>query len=290
MKKYIRVCLLVFALAALMALPAFAGYDSYSEKDAKATIDLTEGLDYVDKVTYETTSTGQYLLVVLAGETTVPNEENILYVDQAEGNGTKVEFTKVYPSAAQTSTICLAGPGLDAPIKLATLNVSGVKVSGQVKSYNPNNATTVELVQAGVVKYSTTIAADSGSGQVTQDFSIASVAAGTYDLVVSKAGHLDYTITGVVVNSDLDLTKNANAAIKLITLLAGDVNADGNINVTDLNTVWNASNYNKSATADGVDSITDINGDGNVNVSDLNIVWNAANYNKIATTHCVITY
>lgn len=166
----------------------------------------------------------------------------------------------------------------------------GVTVSGQVKSYNPNKAAAVELKQGGITMYSATIAATTGSGQVTQSFSIEGVTAGTYDLVVTKAGNLTYTITGVVVgNTALDLTANANAAIRTITLLCGDINDDGNINVTDLNTVWNAANYNKAASAANND-LTDLNGDGNVNVSDLNILWNAANYNKNAGTHSTVAY
>ena len=70
-------------------------------------------------------------------------------------------------------------------------------------------------------------------------------------------------------------------------MLCGDINGDGNINVTDLNTVWNAANYNKAASA-ADNALTDLNGDGNVNVSDLNILWNAANYNKNAGTHCTV--
>ena len=166
--------------------------------------------------------------------------------------------------------------------------IPGVTVSGQVKSYNPGNAATVQLKQGDTVKYTTTIAAVTGSGQVTQSFSFSEVAAGTYDLVVTKDGHLVYTVTGVVVESeDLDLTAHANAAISTITLLCGDLNGDGNINVTDLNTVWNAANYNKAASA-ADNALTDLNGDGNVNVSDLNILWNAANYNKNAGTHCTV--
>ena len=166
----------------------------------------------------------------------------------------------------------------------------GVSVSGQVTSYNPNNPTTVRLLQNGTEMYQTTIAVASGSGPVTQDFTFETVAEGTYDLVVTKPGHLSYTVKNVVVGSaPLDLTAQTGKPYQTITLLAGDVNGDGLIDVGDLSTVWNGANYNKSVAA-ASDKAADLNGDGLVDVGDLNIVWNAANYNKKADTHCVVSY
>ena len=166
----------------------------------------------------------------------------------------------------------------------------GVSVSGQVTSYNPNNPTTVRLLQNGTEMYQTTIAVASGSGPVTQDFTFETVAEGTYDLVVTKPGHLSYTVKNVVVGSaPLDLTAQTGKPYRVITLLAGDVNGDGLIDVGDLSTVWNGANYNKSVAA-ASDKAADLNGDGLVDVGDLNIVWNAANYNKKADTHCVVSY
>lgn len=168
---------------------------------------------------------------------------------------------------------------------------TGVTVRGSVKSYNPSNQVTIRLLQgAGDEKYKTTIAASTGSEQVTQGFSIADVAPGTYDLEVTKAAHLKYTIKNVVVpSSDLDLTTHSNPAISTITLLVGDINGDGYIESTDLNIVWNSANYNK-AVGNAANKRTDVNGDGYVESTDLNLVWNAANYNKNAAVHCTVSY
>ena len=171
---------------------------------------------------------------------------------------------------------------IDLPVK-----PKGVSVSGMVKSYNPKNATTIQLMQDGAEKYSTTIAADTDSGQVPQNFSFPAVAPGTYDLVVTKKAHLTYTVTGVVVgDTALDLTTMTDKPYSTITLLCGDINGDGNINVTDLNKVWDAANFNKKVSA-ATNKLTDINGDGSVNVTDLNVIWDAANFNKgiTACTH-----
>ena len=165
------------------------------------------------------------------------------------------------------------------------------KIRGKVISYNGNNAFTVTLYQAGTENQvqSITVSGNKQSGQVTQDFTFKEVDTGTYDLVVTKDGHLTYTIKNVVVgDTPLDLTKHTNAAIRTITLLAGDVNGDGSINATDLNIVWNAANFNK-AVADVSNKLTDVNGDRAVNATDLNNVWNAANFNK-GTGDCTFNF
>ena len=167
--------------------------------------------------------------------------------------------------------------------------VAGVSVSGKVKSYNPNNATTIQLMQGGKEQYKTTIAADTGSGQKEQNFSFDAVAAGTYDLVVTKPGHLTYTITGVKVESgNVDLTADASKAYSTITLLAGDVDQDGNINESDVSVIRYASNINKPVSS-AANPLADVDGDGNVNESDVSIVRYAVHINK-NTGHCTFVY
>ena len=157
---------------------------------------------------------------------------------------------------------------------------TGVAVSGSVKSYSPQVETTVTLLREGDLVDTVIIALAAGSGQVEQAFTFEDVAPGTYDLDFQEAGHTRYTLKNVVVSeAPLSLTKDPRASIKQITLLCGDNNDDGVINVTDLNIVWSAANYNKSADA-ATNSSADLNGDGVINVTDLNILWSAANYNK----------
>ena len=160
---------------------------------------------------------------------------------------------------------------------------AGVAVSGKITSYNPGNATTIQLKQGDTVKYTATIDAATGSGQVTQDFSFNAVAAGTYDLVVTKDGHLTYTVKGVVVgDSPLDLTTMTGKAYQTITLLCGDINGDGSINEDDVSIIRYANNINKS-TADADNKLADINGDGSVNEDDVSIVRYSSHINKGVT-------
>ena len=160
-----------------------------------------------------------------------------------------------------------------------------VSVSGTVKSYNPGNATTIQLMQGGVEKYSTTIGADSGSGQKEQSFNFDTVAAGTYDLVVTKPGHLTYTVTGVVVgDAAIDLTKHSNAAISTITLLCGDIDGDGWIDFSDYQELLKSTNYGKQTSAAGVNKIADLDGDTWIDFSDYQILLSSQHYGKSAVS------
>ena len=161
---------------------------------------------------------------------------------------------------------------------------AGVAVSGKITSYNPNNPTTVKLLQNGTEKYSTTIKAATDSGQKEQTFSFPTVAPGTYDLVVTKSAHLKYTVKNVTVgNAPLDLTKHSNAAIQNITLLCGDIDGNGFINSTDLGIILKGQNYGKS-TATAGDKAADLDGNGFINSTDLGIVLQGQHYGKSAVS------
>ena len=167
--------------------------------------------------------------------------------------------------------------------------VSTPSVRGVVKSYSPNNPVTVQLIEQGYTEasYETTIDPTTGSGQKEQNFSFPAVAAGTYDLVVTKPGHLTYTVKGVVVgDGPLDLTKHSNAAIRMITLIPGDLNNDGSVNTQDYQILTSPSNYGKSASLAAV-KVADINGDGSINTQDYQILTSPSHYGK---SNDILTY
>ena len=162
--------------------------------------------------------------------------------------------------------------------------VSTPSVRGAVKSYNPNNATTIQLMQGGKEQYKTTIAAATGSGQKEQTFTFPAVAAGIYDLVVTKPGHLTYTVKNVVVENDpLDLTAMTGKSYRTITLLCGDIDGNGFINSTDLGIILKGQNYGKS-TATAGDKVADLDGNGFINSTDLGIVLQGQHYGKSAVS------
>ena len=164
--------------------------------------------------------------------------------------------------------------------------VSAPSVSGKVKSYNPNNPVTVRLIEQGhhEVAYETTIDADTGSGQKEQEFTFNAVAKGTYDLVVTKACHLTYTIKNVEVgDTPLNLTTMTGKAYSTITLLCGDIDGNGFINSTDLGIILKGQNYGKS-TATAGDKAADLDGNGFINSTDLGIVLQGQHYGKSAVS------
>ena len=160
----------------------------------------------------------------------------------------------------------------------------GVTVSGKITSYNPGNATTIQLMQGGKEQYKTTIAKTTDSGQVTQDFSFNAVAPGTYDLVVTKSAHLKYTVKNITVgNAPLDLTAMTGKSYQTITLLCGDIDGNGFINSTDLGIILKGQNYGKS-TATAGDKAADLDGNGFINSTDLGIVLQGQHYGKSAVS------
>ena len=164
--------------------------------------------------------------------------------------------------------------------------VSAPSVSGTVKSYNPNNPVTVRLIEQGhhEVAYETTIDPTTGSGQKEQEFTFNAVAKGTYDLVVTKACHLTYTIKNVEVgDTPLNLTTMTGKAYSTITLLCGDIDGNGFINSTDLGIILKGQNYGKS-TATAGDKAADLDGNGFINSTDLGIVLQGQHYGKSAVS------
>ena len=163
---------------------------------------------------------------------------------------------------------------------------TGTTVSGTVKAYNSGNAPVVKLYADGVEKYTAQIGAASASGnQYTWSFTFADVAMGYYDLVVTKAGHLTYTIEDVLVTGQtLDLTANANAAISTISMLAGNMNGDTAINNSDL--ILFRAQFGKTGN-NITNPLANINGDSAVNNSDL-IIFRSS-FGK-TTASCTIAY
>jgi|GEM_PF-4810773 len=142
---------------------------------------------------------------------------------------------------------------------------TGFAVTGTVIGVNPKVAAKIELIQGGNPIYAIfTEAAANGSGNSSQAFEVPGVAAGTYTVKISKAGHLSYTVTTLVVSDDVNIgSKN---------LVPGDITDDGFINAADYNIV--VSNFGK-AIAQSSDQRADVNGDGFVNAGELNYMMSS---------------
>ena len=157
-------------------------------------------------------------------------------------------------------------------------------ISGQVRSFNPQRKTMIDLYVTGTntLVASTTIPAlPSGIGQVLQSFTLKSVPEGVYDLVVRKQTHLNCMIKGITVGADeVDLTKNPDNKISTITMPCGDINGDGYIDSSDLSIIILRENYDKHVFEPGVNPLADLTGSGWVNSSSLSVLILRENYNR----------
>lgn len=152
-------------------------------------------------------------------------------------------------------------------------------LSGRIQSQNPHHETTLQLLKNGEVAYTYVIPAQEMSGLSNNAFCISGVEAGVYDLVVSKTGHFPYTVKGIAIDQNRDLTAHANPTVALITLICGDIDGDNCVDLKDLLKMTADHTFNKSSDA-AVNKEADINGDGVIDLQDLIILTSDQNFNK----------
>jgi hypothetical protein len=146
-------------------------------------------------------------------------------------------------------------------------------ISGSVVSYNPNNAVTVTLYKGSDVVTVYTIAATDGTGETRGEFVIEDLEKGTYDLVVTKTSHLSYTIKGIKVES---------ASVQIeddIALIAGDVNGDGCVDLSDVVFLTSSTTYGRDYD-EAQNKSADIDGNRCFDLSDLTVITSDSAYNK----------
>ena len=135
-------------------------------------------------------------------------------------------------------------------------------VNGTVTSYLTGDVT-IELLQDGAVKYTTTYATGTGVAYAIND-----VTAGTYTMRVSKENHVTREYTVVVTDADVSL--NVKICPK------GDADCNGKVNIRD----WNAvkAHNNETALLTGYAyACADTDGNGKVNIRDWNALKNHNN-------------
>lgn len=158
-------------------------------------------------------------------------------------------------------------------------------LSGVIQSQNPRNETTLQLWQNGVVAYTYVIQASATVGTTDTTFCIPGVQAGIYDLVVTKRGHFPYTVKGITIDQDTDLTAHANPKVALLILVCGDVDGDACVDLKDVQMLTADHTFNKSYDT-AVNKGADINGDGLIDLQDLILLTSAENFNKGKTEAC----
>ena len=265
MKKWIRLGLCTAVLAAALACTALAadeadgavyGTGAVSYDGAKCSVTYSEGL----------TDGNQYVLLLVTNPQRI-NDEGVMYIDQAAAAGGQVSFEgfipREWPGDGQTWTALLGGEFEDdiSPKTIGTLTFGeGVPVSGTVELEKRTNQAGATVVLTGESSFSATTG-DSGA------YSFSSVAPGTYTMTITMPGYLSHTINGLNVNGPITVSSK--------TLYAGNINANGEINIYDLNGLLGE--YNR-VSSEITNPTTDLNDTGEVNIYDLTILL--ANYNR----------
>lgn len=257
-----RVLSLVLACMVLMSTVAFAAEPAtyVPESDGTYSISYTEG-----------TANSYYALfavegIIEDGEAPVISEETVYYIDQgtADANG-DVTFNGWVPKKDGKATVYLGGSDLEAPVLLGYLSAAKRTITG-----------TVSEVPATAYEATVTLTDSEGEYTATTVNGAYTLQApdGAYTLKVNVENYLEKTVSLIVA---ADTTEN-------VTLLGGDVNADGAINGADITKLIGDGNY---------DTECDIDGDGTVDYDDLMVVLN--NYSKTepseeAATSPTVTY
>ncbi|MDR1692323.1 MAG: carboxypeptidase-like regulatory domain-containing protein [Oscillospiraceae bacterium] len=123
---------------------------------------------------------------------------------------------------------------------------TGVSVTGAVRSYNPQVATTLTLSADGSSSRSIMIASAEGNGLADQKFTFNNVPPGSYTLTVTKPAHATVTVQNITVGGkNIDFSASEKPELQMIVLPCGDLNGDGLINQGDLNILWLPGTYNK---------------------------------------------
>jgi len=150
---------------------------------------------------------------------------------------------------------------------------------GEVTSYNSINETKISLSIDGEDVYTVYVPSSTETGTATSVFSFEGIAPGVYDLVITKNHNLSYTIKDVSVDDDIDLREHDNPLISSITLISGDVNGDGCVDLKDVTQLTSSNTYGM-AFDEAETKSADINGDGCFDLKDLVIITSDNNYGK----------
>ena len=276
MKILYRLCLVLLVVLFLISssiLAATIDLNGASIDDTKIlqpasgkyTLTYTEMVD-------EMSSGQEVVLLAIRGLASSTAEltitaDNILYIDQAQSDGTSVSYNSFIPKVVEEATLLLGGATSDGSPKIVGHIVTPSLVSGNISyvypiagrvatltlqdKLNPTNVYTLQLTKAG-------------------SFSLQQIPSGTYSLNVTTESHTSYTYSNMVINGNNFTSLNC-------LLRAGDVNSDEKINFTDLSTLID--DYNKTASIAKTPKC-DVNGDARINFTDLSTLID--NYNKSA--------
>ena len=254
MRRWLRLGLCLGLLTVALTCSALAATPKYT-KDKDGTVDYANG-KYTASYTGVTSGNQYALLVVKAtkdGAAEPINDDTLMYIDQKGAEGTTISFDFI-PKSTPDCVVLLGGvfdggTG-NSPVTLGTLIGQGVTVSGKVTYYN-NTPWTVKVEVQDLSGSEIESFPTNGDGT----FSV-TLPEGSYQFIISADGYLTYTSAITVSAESGEIALDYRAC-------AGDVDASGAINGTDIGYVL--SDFNKT---DPYYS-TDFDHSGAVNGTDL---------------------
>ena len=114
--------------------------------------------------------------------------------------------------------------------------------------------------------------------EVKEDGSFVINGSGTFNVVITKPGCLTFTVKDVT-------TADGAVTLPEVELVAGDVNGDDKINISDMG----AFRQEFGKVGENIaNTLTDVNGDGKVNIADMGIF--RQNFGKTAEKDCTIQF
>jgi len=200
------------------------------------------------------------------------------------------QFTSIEEGTAcfgLTGSKMVDADGFDVPFDAApdqcitlkpTLTQAKVLRQGMTANPNPSGGS---LACTSVTANGTASGMHSATTDQNGEFRMDNLAMATYTVRASYPGYLDSETQNVIVDSSLVMH------LETPTLVGGDVNGDGAINILDIGTIVSkfgqAGVAMKSASVDcsAADEPSDINDDGLINISDLAIT--AGNWGKVGS-------
>ena len=273
MKNLFRLLCIVMILG-MMSAPVLAANVNLGGVEVDETLIISPvsgkySVTYTEADATELTSGQQIVLLVVKGVASTPagltiSSENIRYIDQGTATDTSISFSNFIPSSIPNCTVLISGlTGIDGPKIIGYIAAVPVNVSGQLTYVNAaKNLSATIVLKEDAVPTNTFIVQTDTSG----NFSFPAVTEGRYTLTATLQSYTKYVRGNIIVaeNPILDLAG---------TLLPGDINSDGTIELQDLNQV--IFNFNKI-----MNHSADINQDGVIELLDLSAI--IANYNKKA--------
>jgi hypothetical protein len=175
---------------------------------------------------------------------------DIKYIKQLSADGKKAEFTFILNEDERKGsyTAYVGGTNIDAPGKV-TFSFDKNTLSVTAKHEDTTSSVTVKVYD----KDGKEVESASQSSDGVYSFSLDD---GAYTVKITGKGILPYECSVTV--------SDGNASLGQVSLISGDVNSDGSITLTDLESVY---------TSWLGDDNADVNGDGTVTLTDLEIVY-----------------